>query len=1172
MRISQVTIKNFKSYKIQTTIPLTNFTCITGLNGTGKSNILDAILFCLCTDGPKALRVSKFDELLNDKSEDAFVEVVIENFDPNGCYANEDVIGNSESDDHIQINSNENNKSNTVNDNFVDKNISNTTLVVKRVITKNATKSFLNKKPTTTSTLKKILPPILRIQQGTIQNSLQNNLKDFVMETARINLLHKEKENLENVIEKKEMKFIEVREKLKRTIGPFLEKLKEEKRGIDFHMEWKVDCQNMDKILEIHEIDDFIDFNKDNSDNNDSINKNFVDENDEQKITGIKKLDNIKTTLATKLKLLNSLLTKNERNKILNELKDHLCNYKEMNEELQKMNFEEEEIMDDDFGKDEKMKEIEVLKIRINELTKSLEENEAFDSDSSNFYDDENSTNENVKNLNNKRKSKNNVVKRTKPILSLAERLNNLTAELSNLKEKEKYLTQEIHNKKMEELGMRNVNDKIINIEKLRKRKGEIEYEILGCKSDGIMNIVNEIEKIIQNVLQNEIQNETLNIVDDLLKTVKEVKQNLNLKITTKEIFLPNYEHELSNLLNKQQNFTYQPMDGVFGTVQENYTIKPEYLQKNKSSTNSIEDIIDLILGNKKSYIITDNENTATTLINNAKKRLNVIPLNKIRPKKRNNKYKSLIDFIDFKDEVKNAIEYCFGNFYVFEKNEDANEACFKDGILCVSMEGNVYDPRGIVSGGTHSSFHKNNPKKGNNKNSKYENNDNVDNNENGYLTMKEMIDINNRISILNVIQKISQNIGSKILQVNTLIKNHNRLVILTEEKNHILNQLAMHGTQSDPEELKRVTNKIADLNKKIAKLNNKVNSKKIREERNQSIQKEKEDLITKIKNLEENVKEIDEKIRVNLVKRERMSFFLKEKSVFEGRKIFLMKETGKLGNKIRKIFREHEDVIKLISDCSNITTNENLLHFEKECQNDTNNKDIDGFSNLTIENLHGIYGFLLNINFVCLSDSEENSIKEDLQKTKNYLSSVPKKITMDPKNFEFLEKNEEKIEFLTQKIKKIEIDKKNLQKKIRIIEKKTEEEMKKASEFLNKNVGKFIGYFLKNTQIKINNSFDIEITMEKEKKIGELSGGQKSVIALSLIFGMLKYRPAFFYLFDEVDSALDLSFTMKMGEVFKEFQAQFVCVSLKEEFYNSAESVLGVYAKEGVTKVKRIK
>ena len=41
-------------------------------------------------------------------------------------------------------------------------------------------------------------------------------------------------------------------------------------------------------------------------------------------------------------------------------------------------------------------------------------------------------------------------------------------------------------------------------------------------------------------------------------------------------------------------------------------------------------------------------------------------------------------------------------------------------------------------------------------------------------------------------------------------------------------------------------------------------------------------------------------------------------------------------------------------------------------------------------------------------------------------------------------------------------------------------------------------------------------------KELQQLSGGQKSLVALGLIFAIQKCDPAPFYLFDEIDQALD--------------------------------------------------
>lgn len=51
---------------------------------------------------------------------------------------------------------------------------------------------------------------------------------------------------------------------------------------------------------------------------------------------------------------------------------------------------------------------------------------------------------------------------------------------------------------------------------------------------------------------------------------------------------------------------------------------------------------------------------------------------------------------------------------------------------------------------------------------------------------------------------------------------------------------------------------------------------------------------------------------------------------------------------------------------------------------------------------------------------------------------------------------------------------------------------------------------------------------------LGELSGGQRSLVALSLILAMLLFKPAPIYILDEVDAALDLSHTQNIGKMLK--------------------------------------
>lgn len=93
------------------------------------------------------------------------------------------------------------------------------------------------------------------------------------------------------------------------------------------------------------------------------------------------------------------------------------------------------------------------------------------------------------------------------------------------------------------------------------------------------------------------------------------------------------------------------------------------------------------------------------------------------------------------------------------------------------------------------------------------------------------------------------------------------------------------------------------------------------------------------------------------------------------------------------------------------------------------------------------------------------------------------------------------------------------------------------------------------------------------KESLTELSGGQRSLTALALILSLLKYRPAPFYILDEVDAALDLSHTQNIGNLLKKRfkSSQFIVVSLKEGMFTNANVLFKTKFKDGISSVERI-
>lgn len=92
------------------------------------------------------------------------------------------------------------------------------------------------------------------------------------------------------------------------------------------------------------------------------------------------------------------------------------------------------------------------------------------------------------------------------------------------------------------------------------------------------------------------------------------------------------------------------------------------------------------------------------------------------------------------------------------------------------------------------------------------------------------------------------------------------------------------------------------------------------------------------------------------------------------------------------------------------------------------------------------------------------------------------------------------------------------------------------------------------------------------KESLTELSGGQRSLLALSLILALLLFKPAPMYILDEVDAALDLSHTQNIGLMLKTHfsSSQFIVVSLKEGMFNNANVIFRTRFVDGVSAVTR--
>ncbi|MEM5834284.1 MAG: AAA family ATPase [Candidatus Aenigmatarchaeota archaeon] len=184
--------------------------------------------------------------------------------------------------------------------------------------------------------------------------------------------------------------------------------------------------------------------------------------------------------------------------------------------------------------------------------------------------------------------------------------------------------------------------------------------------------------------------------------------------------------------------------------------------------------------------------------------------------------------------------------------------------------------------------------------------------------------------------------------------------------------------------------------------------------------------------------------------------------------------------------------------------------------------------------------------------------------------------------NFKAIEQYEKfKAEFdeYKRKYEKILEEKKAVLDMIEKIEEKRREVFNKCLKELSE---KFNQIFKKMTggsaSLELENPLDLESGLIIQANPGgktllnidSLSGGEKTLTALAFIFAIQSYRPAPFYILDEVDAALDKENSKKVAELIKSLskEAQFIVITHNDETIKYGDRVYGVTMDKGESKI----
>lgn len=224
----------------------------------------------------------------------------------------------------------------------------------------------------------------------------------------------------------------------------------------------------------------------------------------------------------------------------------------------------------------------------------------------------------------------------------------------------------------------------------------------------------------------------------------------------------------------------------------------------------------------------------------------------------------------------------------------------------------------------------------------------------------------------------------------------------------------------------------------------------------------------------------------------------------------------------------------------------------------------------------------LNEIGEVELIPGSTEKIKEKLQTSQFKLSSIG---NVNMRALEVYGKIEDQVQQIQEKVETIEKEKEKIVRIIEEIDKKKKKAFLTTLEQVNK-------YFTRNfSQLSRKGEVFLELENKKEPFSGglnilirvsrgryfditSLSGGEKTLVALSMIFAIQEYKPYCFYVFDEIDAALDKHNSELLAALIKRYMTtgQYIIVTHNDALISEASALYGVSMQENISKIISLK
>lgn len=619
--------------------------------------------------------------------------------------------------------------------------------------------------------------------------------------------------------------------------------------------------------------------------------------------------------------------------------------------------------------------------------------------------------------------------------------------------------------------------------------------------------------------------------------------------------------------------------------------------------------------GGRLYNVVVDDANTASALLEKGqlKRRVTIIPLDKISARsvpssvvsyaqeKCPGKVELALDLLNFEDQLVKAMTYIFGSTFICVDPNTAKAITFDPKIRArsITLDGDVYDPEGNLSGGSRR------------------------NTNSILLTMQKFNSISSKVKQLepklqsihhelNRLEQLGQQ--TKSLQ-NELNLSRHELSLLQRKLDNNPASMIIRENERNQKEIESLNEQIETETRKCSELETNIDSieKDIKEfsqdkgSKLKELEKELKSLKLVLSKQETAVRKHDElyqgiQIEMDQQKTEIAALNESIGSTESGLSDFQQSiksselKIGELHGELLRVRAELDDErAKMMGFNEEINELTNLLSSKSEEQNQAKlsiqklNHDLEKANGIT-KSLRTKLDELINENEWLTDENITSSILSqypdiNIEEYESQASILGERFQnmkrkVNPNIMSMIDNVEKKEAALKHMMRTIEKDKSKIENTVDKLNGYKRDTLNTTYQKVSDDFGNIFADLLPGSFAKLVplNLMDVTKGLEVKVKLGpvwkeslvELSGGQRSLIALSLIMALLQFKPAPMYILDEVDAALDLSHTQNIGHLIKtRFKgSQFIVVSLKEGMFTNANRVFRTRFQDGTSMV----